>query len=235
MSATTPTAVSGGAERTRRRSISDLSVRVWILASAVVAALVAIIVGVMGLASLSRATDSANLIYSGNVASIQAIGDLRYVVAQANIALSNQALSTTDASTNTFTSAYKQDLENFDKAMAAYKASGPAAPASMVDTLQTQWNAYTDLGTNTLLPLGVKNDLDQWSVVRDQQVIPLVGQLTATLKSMGAQEAADAAKNAAAAEEATSPAGTPRSSRWFSAWRWPWASACGPAGGSSGR
>ncbi|MCU7722620.1 methyl-accepting chemotaxis protein [Actinoplanes sp. KI2] len=201
MSATTPSVPSGGAERTRGRSVSDLSVRVWILASAVVAALVALVVGVMGLVSLSRASDSANLIYSSNVASIKTLGDIRYVVAQANVALSNQALSTTDASTATFTTAYKQALENFDKAMAAYRASGPAAPASMIDTLQGQWDKYTELGTNTLLPLGAKNELDQWSVARDQQVIPLLGQLTATMKSMNDLEVADAAKNARAAED----------------------------------
>ena len=190
----------GGVERTRRPSFADLSVNVKVIAAVGVAALVALIVGVMGLSSLSGASNSAQLIYTSNVASIKAVGLVKYWVVQTNVDASNQALSTTAAATSSFGEAYQQDLQNFTSAMADYRASEPAAPTALIDTLQSQWDAYTNLATNTLIPLGAHSKLDQWSKIRDAQVTPILTELAGTLKSLDADETADAAKNADAAK-----------------------------------
>ncbi|MFF5296357.1 methyl-accepting chemotaxis protein [Paractinoplanes globisporus] len=194
-------AMTGAAERSRRPSFDDLSVNVKVIAAVAMAALVALVVGILGLVSLGGASDSAQLIYTSNVASIKAVGQIKFVAVQTNVDASNQALSTTEAATTQFGNAYEQDLKDFDTAMAAYEASQPASSDDLIAALQNQWDAYTGLATGTLIPLGEKSELAQWSKVRDEQVTPMLGKLADTLKQMDSTETADAAKNAEAATD----------------------------------
>jgi methyl-accepting chemotaxis protein len=194
-------AMTGAAERSRRPSFDDLSVNVKVIAAVGMAALVALVVGILGLVSLGGASDSAQLIYTSNVASIKAVGQIKFVAVQTNVDASNQALSTTEAATTQFGNAYQQDLKDFDAAMAAYEESEPASSDDLVAALQNEWDAYTGLVTGTLIPLGEKSALAQWSKVRDEQVTPMLGKLADTLKQMDSTETADAAKNAEAATD----------------------------------
>ena len=125
----------------RRAPFGDLSVSVKVIAAVVTAAVVALIVGVVGLVSLAKTSNSAQLIYRSNVASIRAVGQLKSVVTQARVDLANQALSADDASTKKFGDAYFADLQSFKTAMAAYRQSMPAADPQLITSLQTNWDA----------------------------------------------------------------------------------------------
>src|SRR4051812_49749865 len=87
---TTPAAV---ASTRGRPGWADLSVRVKIIAAVLVAALVALLVGVLGLSALSDASRSAQQIYSSNVASVSAIGSLNAAIRQTRLDTASQALS----------------------------------------------------------------------------------------------------------------------------------------------
>ncbi|WP_438873024.1 methyl-accepting chemotaxis protein [Paractinoplanes toevensis] len=184
----------------RRRSLADLSVSVKVVAAVGTAALVALIIGILGLTALSKASNSAELIYSSNVASIKAVGQVKAVILQARVDTANQALSVDAASTKKFTDAFTADLQNFTTAMAAYRASHPASDAALIDELQTDWDAYADIATNKLIPAGNRSDLAGWAKVRDSSVLPILTRLFDKLATMDGLETADAAKNAAAAK-----------------------------------
>ncbi|MEV4278608.1 methyl-accepting chemotaxis protein [Actinoplanes xinjiangensis] len=186
--------------RGRRRSFADLSVNVKIIAAVVAAALVALTVGLLGLSALAGASDSAQLIYTSNVASIKAVGQVKAVVLQARVDTANQALSVDDASTKKFTDAYVADLEAFTTAMAAYRASNPATDAALIDRLQADWDAYTDIATNKLIPAGNRNALAEWAQIRGTEVLPILTRIFDDLATMDGLETADAAKNAEAAK-----------------------------------
>ncbi|MET0424944.1 MAG: methyl-accepting chemotaxis protein [Actinoplanes sp.] len=200
MSALTITTGAAAAKRTRRSSFADLSVSVKVITAVAVAALVALIVGLIGLVSLSSASDSAQLIYRSNVASIKAVSQLRYVVAQTRTDAANQALSTTEAATDKFTGNFTADLEAFDTAMTAYRASGPASDATVIDSLLNDWDAYKEVATTKLIPAGERNDLVGWARIRDNETLPILNRISAELTTMDGLETADAAKNAAAAK-----------------------------------
>ncbi|WP_344573896.1 methyl-accepting chemotaxis protein, partial [Actinoplanes palleronii] len=185
--------------RPRRASLADLSVRVKVIAAVVTAAAVALIVGIVGLVSLSSASSSAQLIYRSNVASIKAVGQLKSVVTQARVDTANQALSTDDASTKKFTDAFLVDMQDFTTAMLAYRDSGPASEAQLIDDLQADWDSYTDLATKKLIPAGKRNALVEWASIRDGEVLPLLKKVYAGLATLDSMETADAARNAAAA------------------------------------
>jgi methyl-accepting chemotaxis protein len=186
--------------RNRRPSFADLSVSVKVLAAVATAALVALIVGIHGLTSLSEASRSAQLIYRGNVTSIKAVGQLRGVVLQARVDTANQALSVDAASTKKFADAFAADLQSFTTAMADYRASGPASDPAVVDQFEKDWNAYADIAKNKLLPAGYRNALTEWAAIRDSQVLPIMKRMFDALTAMDRSETADAAKNAAAAQ-----------------------------------
>jgi methyl-accepting chemotaxis protein len=184
----------------RRRSFADLSVNVKIIAAVVAAALVALTVGLLGLSALAGASDSAQHIYTSNVASIKAVGQVKAVVLQARVDTANQALSVDDASTKKFTDAYFADLEAFTTAMAAYRASIPASDAALIDQLQADWDAYTDIATNKMIPAGNRNALAEWAQIRGTEALPILTKIFDNLTTMDGLETADAAKNAEAAK-----------------------------------
>ncbi|GIE97406.1 methyl-accepting chemotaxis protein [Paractinoplanes rishiriensis] len=200
MAAMTISAGTATGAGTRRSSFADLSVNVKILAAVATAALVAFLVGILGLTSLSGASNSAQLIYSSNVASIKAVGQLNAVVLKARVDTANQALSVDPAKTKKFADAFTADLESFTTAIAAYRASNPASDAALIDQLQTDWDAYADVATNKLIPAGHRKELGEWAAIRDREALPLLTRILDQLVTMDGLETADAAKNAAAAK-----------------------------------
>jgi methyl-accepting chemotaxis protein len=200
MAAMTLSTHAGTEAGARRRSLADLSVSVKVVAAVATAALVALIVGVLGLLALRDASSSAQKISSSNVASIKSVGQVKAVILQARVDTANQALSVDPASTKKFADAFTADLQAFTTAMAAYRASRPASDTALLDELQTNWDAYTDIAANKLIPAGNRNALVEWSTIRDREVLPILTKLVDGLTTMDGLETADAAKNAAAAK-----------------------------------
>ena len=183
-----------------RRSLADLSVNTKVMAAVGVGALVALAVGVTGLLGLSRASTSAQLIYSSNVASIKAVGQLKATVAQARVDIANQALSQDAASVAKFTAAFTADGQNFDTAMAAYRNGMPAGDPATIADLENNWQTYIKVAQSELLPAGARHDLTAWSSIRDARTLPLLTKIYALVSDLDGTETAAAAKNAAAAK-----------------------------------
>ncbi|MEU8611186.1 SpoIIE family protein phosphatase, partial [Actinoplanes sp. NPDC048791] len=183
-----------------RPSFADLSVNTKVLSAVAVAALVALIVGINGIRSLSEASNSAQLIFKSNVASVEAVGEVTTSATQARSDLANQALSLDAASVTKFTQSFDKDLDRFAAAMAAYRASNPAGDPALIDKVQATWTAYIKVAQEEMLPTGAKNDLATWSKLRDTKTIPLLTALFQDMATLKAAETADAAKNAAAAK-----------------------------------
>ncbi|BAL90030.1 putative methyl-accepting chemotaxis protein [Actinoplanes missouriensis 431] len=193
-------AVSSENSAKRGWSLADLSVKAKILGAVALAALVALVVGIGGLVSLSEVSDKAQLIYQSNVASIKAVGQIKATVLQARSDVANQALSPDQASIAKFTAAFETDLTAFGDAMTTYRNSDPSGDPDTIADLQKQWDAYAEAAQTQLLPLGAKSQLAAWSKVRDTVTIPLLQKIYADLTELDAAETADAAKNAESAK-----------------------------------
>ncbi len=179
--------------------MSDLSVKVKILAGIGVAVMVAVIVGLVGLNALSSASDSAERMYNSNVASVKAIGEIDAATRQARLDASDQAISQDAATVEKYADAFTADLTVFDALVAAYQASMPSGDPAVVADLQTQWRAWVQLVQTKLLALGAANDMAGWQKVRDTEAAPLLVKIKNSLDALSAAETADAAHNAAAA------------------------------------
>ncbi|WP_250034941.1 methyl-accepting chemotaxis protein [Paractinoplanes maris] len=186
--------------RAGRRSFDDLGVSVKVLAAVSVAALVALSVGIMGLVALSNVSDSAQVIYTSNVSGVRSIGQIRAEISETRLDTAFHAISTTDAAMQKYAASFDEDVAGFAAAMAAYRKSGPAGDAALIDRLQSDWNDYLEVARTRLLPTSEKNQLAQWDQIRVSQVVPILNKVAATVATLEEAETTDAAKNAAAAE-----------------------------------
>ncbi|WP_328472484.1 methyl-accepting chemotaxis protein [Actinoplanes sp. NBC_00393] len=180
--------------------LDDLSVKVKILVAVGLAALVAAFVGLTGYFGMASTSDSANLIYESNVASIRAVAQLKSAAVQARVDTANQALSTDETRVREFTEAFTADVEAFETAMTAYRGTLPAGDPAVIDHLQSVWDSWVTVANEKLIPAGLKNDLDGWAAARDADSLPLLKQIYDDLATLDQAETADAASNAASAQ-----------------------------------
>ncbi|MEV4281275.1 methyl-accepting chemotaxis protein [Actinoplanes xinjiangensis] len=183
-----------------RRSFADLSVNVKILTAVALAGLVALLVGVLGLSALSEASGSAQQIYRSNLSSVKAIGVLDKALVQARLDTAFQLISQKPADTQKYADAFAADLDAFDTALAAYKASGPSGDPALIDDLESQRQAYEQVVQTKQIPAGQRNDIATWERTRNAEILPLVAQMNKDIAALTAAEDADAAASAANAQ-----------------------------------
>ncbi|BEL03445.1 methyl-accepting chemotaxis protein [Actinoplanes sichuanensis] len=177
----------------------DLSVNVKILAAVVAAVVVAVVVGVFGLIELRTSSQAAELILTSNVASIKAVGEIKTAFYRARLSTANQAIAQSPAEIESYTKEFDTRIEQFDTAMAAYRASEPATPVATIDAVQAAWDSYVTVAQNELLPAGARNDFAGWAGIRDAKVAPIMKDVDGYLVEMDATETGDAVKNGDAA------------------------------------
>ncbi|MBU2665167.1 methyl-accepting chemotaxis protein [Actinoplanes bogorensis] len=185
----------------RRRGFDDLGVQVKVLAAVGAAAIVALVLGVMGLNALSSASKSAEQMYTTNVAATNALGQIRAAILAARVDLANQALSTDNASTTKFSDGFTTDRQTFAAAMTAYRGSTTSGDPSVLSDLQTNWDSFVEVATTKLLPAGQRDALTDWATIRDTETIPLLDKVFTDLAALETAENADAAKDAAVAHQ----------------------------------
>ncbi|MFI1988541.1 methyl-accepting chemotaxis protein [Actinoplanes sp. NPDC020271] len=176
-----------------KRFWADLSVNIKVMTAIAVAAVVALVIGVMGLRSLGEASASANRIYEDNVTSSVALGEAQNAMTQSRLDLTNQAVYTDAASEMKYEQLFTADLAAVGAAMQAYEATDPAGVEATVESLKSAWATYVDVAQHSLIPLSRANELTEWQSVRTQQVAPLVTTMKEVFAELGEAERADAA------------------------------------------
>jgi methyl-accepting chemotaxis protein len=184
----------------RRHFFADLSVNIKILVAIGVAAVVALVVGLVGLSALGKASSSAGLIYSSNVASVKAVGEVGAAVTQARLDLANHAISQDAATMAKYAQIFATDVQTVDAAMASYRASHPAGDPAVIADLETSWRAYVQIAQSKQLPAGQRNDVRAWQNTRDTEIAPLMTKAFDDLTTLSDAETHDAAANAGSAE-----------------------------------
>ena len=185
-----------------RNFFADLSVKVKIMSAVGVAGLVAVAIGTLGLHALSKASGSAQKIYSANVASIDAIGDLRAAVLQTRIDVLNHAVSRTGANKAKYLQGLTADQQAAGAAFEAYRAGHPAVDSAAIDELQVDYRDYVTIVRDKLVPASERNDITAWERIRDTESGPLFTEMAQDITKMNAVESAAAAVNAGAAKSA---------------------------------
>ncbi|GAA1622233.1 methyl-accepting chemotaxis protein [Actinoplanes couchii] len=181
---------------------SDLSVNIKILVSISVAALVALLVGLIGLSALADTSAAAQRIYSGNLAGVSALGVARNGITQSRLDLALHVVYPDRKSKDEFEEMFAGDLAVVDSGFAAYESAGPVVDAATVAKVRAGWRDYVTIAQNQLIPASQNNDLATWGKIRTEQVGPVVKELTELLTAIGTAEQVAAAADASRAADA---------------------------------
>ncbi|MEU4424932.1 methyl-accepting chemotaxis protein [Actinoplanes sp. NPDC024001] len=195
MSAITTEAVAAPAGS--RGLWADLSVNIKILVAICVAAVVALIIGVLGLRSLSDASTAAQQIYQSNVLGVAALGSVQNGMTQTRLDLSNHALNRDPTAKQNYLKQYTADVEAVTAAWAEYDATGPVPEKAMVDDVKADWQAFLKIADEQLVPAAERNDLNTWVQIRNGEMASLVTEVKEHLAEMTVIEKGAAEKAAA--------------------------------------
>ncbi|WP_305785340.1 methyl-accepting chemotaxis protein [Symbioplanes lichenis] len=182
-----------------RSRVANLSVRTKIVSAIGVAVVVGVVIGVIGLVALARASAASERIYRDNVSSIAALGEIRALLADARLDTANHMISRNPAGKAPFAAAFAEDIAALVAALETYRRSGPAVPDGELAELADDFQAYRGMVEGSLIPAGERNDLTAWESIRDNQVMPLMDEVGGDLDRMKSTEEAGAASTAAAA------------------------------------
>ncbi|GAA1634562.1 methyl-accepting chemotaxis protein [Actinoplanes couchii] len=178
---------------------ADLSVNIKILVSIGVAAVVALVVGLLGLSALSEASAAAQRIYGSNLAGVSALGVVRNGITQSRLDLTLHAVYPERAAKDGYEKTFGENLTVVEGGFSAYEAAGPVVPDENVTKLRATWQDYVTIARDKLIPASRDNDLASWGSIRTEQVGPVVTELTDLLTSIGAAEQQAASSDAGSA------------------------------------
>jgi len=198
--------------------LRDRGVRTKILSAVLLTAVVALVVGVMGLRSLSSSADAAEGIYTGNVSGVTDAAGMETAVATMRIAARNVVLGVTDEDKQAAQDSLAEAQAAFDQAAEDYVSSGVDAKRQAAhDDLVAQVDAYQALQQEVLIPLAEAGDETAWWEQNAEVGRPITDAIADDITALNDAEAA----------APTSPTARPRSCCWSWASPWPWPWACG--------
>ncbi len=180
----------------------DLGVRTKILTAVGLTAVVAILIGVVGIRSLGASVDSADSIYTENVQGVDAVGDMRSSIADMRLDARNAVLGLSQEDKRGAADKLDADLAAFQAAVDRYADGGvTAAQQDHLDELDAAVNDYRALQTDILLPLAFAGKSEQWWNTNRAQGSPITDGMSEHVDALVDSEGAAAAGAVASVQD----------------------------------
>ncbi|MCW2600982.1 MAG: methyl-accepting chemotaxis protein, partial [Frankiales bacterium] len=173
---------------------ADRRVNTKILVLLAITSLVSAVVGVLAITRISLVNTQAQTLYTGNVKSLDNLGQTRIDAVQTQLELTNHSLATTPAGRAT----YLANIQAGDKAVAADLAAYTADPMKSarwqkdIATFKDSWAAWQKVRDTVLLPASDTGDVKTFTRMRDKQAQPVAATALAALADLAAFERTDA-------------------------------------------
>jgi methyl-accepting chemotaxis protein len=202
---TTDVPVPAGAARIRGSWWRDRGVATKITAAVGISVLVAVIVGVLGLQSLSSTADRTTQMYVQNTMGAQLAEELRFHYISYRLNATNATTATTPEAKQT--ASQLRDAEGAALQAAADKLRTATKPTPSVlatlDKVMAGWKAYLPMSeqASTLLASGQKAAYDD---LRTNKIAPLSNQIVTELGALSQLQQKNAQASATAAKDAYS-------------------------------
>ncbi|MCW2705726.1 MAG: Methyl-accepting chemotaxis protein [Blastococcus sp.] len=124
-----------------------------------VAAVVAALVGILGLQALSRSAGTTHAMREVNIHSLTATADMRFALSDLRIAARSAALAPAREKTQEYLDGIPEITKRFENAARSYKAGGvTAGQGPLVDEAAAAYADYIRLMGTTLGPLALAKD-----------------------------------------------------------------------------
>ncbi|GAA4622118.1 methyl-accepting chemotaxis protein [Cellulomonas oligotrophica] len=189
--------------RTRRFRVADVSVNVKILTAVGVAAVVALVVGLLGLSGLADSSASTRAMYDTSLAAVRTAEELDGAMTKLRLAVANQALSQDQAGIDKAAA----DAEGFEQEIREsadfYLSLGPEdEEVALLEDFLTGLDGYVQVRDDVLFPAGAAKAYDDWIEARDTQAAPFIDAMAAATAQIVENETEDASTAVAASDAA---------------------------------
>ncbi|NHC14574.1 methyl-accepting chemotaxis protein [Motilibacter deserti] len=187
------TLAAGPGRRAALHRLSDLSVRTKIVAAIAVAAVVAGLVGTLGIRALAVTASNTEKMYADNFVGLDQAAKLRRLTVQARLDVANHMLASDEAAEQAQQDKLAQTDAEMRKTLETYAASGlgPVRQQALQEFI-TLFDSYAKIREEKLLPLARQDALDQWVQVRSQEAQPVIDDMMASLEAIVSKEQATA-------------------------------------------
>ena len=154
--------------------IKNRNIRPKILATVASAALVAVLVGTLGVTSLATATYTTRTLYQVNLLGTAYAADMEIAVDEMRLTVRDALIAPDPATTRAELATLDQIEATFDEAATRYAATSldDTREQALAD-LQTTINDYLALQREGMAPHALANDVAAWTAVNDDQGEPL--------------------------------------------------------------
>ncbi len=173
---------------------NDRGVKARILAAVLIAGLVGVIVGVVGVAALGSTYDGTTRLYEKNFLGLEDVAALRRATLETRLQVTNQALSLDAATMDAYERTLDEKRAEVEEIAARYGTR--ELSASKRDALGRFLTGYEDfmaVADAGLLPAGRANDIPEWTRVRDDEAGPVIATMMDALADLVDAEKTDGA------------------------------------------
>src|SRR5688572_30428709 len=179
-----------------RRSRSwwaDRGVRTKTLAAVVVTAVVALVVGVLGLFALNSSADATRQMHDSNIVGLEAVAEMQSAIAGVRQASRDALLAPTHELTVDEEAHLAEQLAAYHEAVEAYRSTNPSAEKwTLIEGAQADFDEYERLVEEVLSPLAEAKDYAGWYTASSTQTKPLADRAQAELTEIHELEVAEA-------------------------------------------
>ncbi|MDO8119728.1 HAMP domain-containing methyl-accepting chemotaxis protein [Isoptericola sp. b490] len=151
------------------RWFNNRSVNTRILFAVFIAAVVAAVLGVIGISALGETNAAAHALYDKNVRNSDLAATMHRATVEMRLMTTNQALSTGQDQVSQYETKAKAAEAEARTALSTYRAEQPSdKQAQLLDAFESGLNDYVGLRDSTMFPAGAAGDVAAWQAARDQ-------------------------------------------------------------------
>ncbi len=177
---------------------SGRSIRTKVLAPAALGAVVALVVGLVGLSSLSESAATSQKIYSDNLHRVKVLGEISVTRKSISLSVRDILLVGDGPAKGATLEEYAEHQATFGALLDEYAATGiTAANAERVATIREMLDKYISEVETKLGPIAERQDLALWLKVNNEDVSLTAEEISTALGEVIASEDAAAAASAA--------------------------------------
>ena len=176
--------------RARLTRFHDLGVRTKILVAVLLAAAVAVLVGVMGVRALGESARTAEFIYTENVTGVSQVANLQRVANTMRITVRDAALAPDQAGAREKIADLDALEHEFEDAVESYVGTGlDDQRKRAVESLGAQMTDYLHVQRDVMAPLALAGDDDVWDDANRERSRPLTDAMIAEIEKLKKIEA----------------------------------------------